>query len=55
MGNLRKHIKNCWGAKALHAAESAGSIGDVRENVVNSLNHSGSIAVSFKRKGKGLV
>jgi hypothetical protein len=55
MGNLRKHFTNCWGDEALHAAESAGSIGDAREHVVNSINCSVSITVSFERKGKGPI
>lgn len=54
-GNLRKHIKSCWGEEALRAAESAGDVNDVREKVVKSLNETGSITAAFKRKGKGKV
>jgi hypothetical protein len=53
--NLWKHVKNCWGKEALHAAESAKDIKEARENVVNSLNCSGLITASFAQTGKGNV
>jgi hypothetical protein len=48
-------VKSCWGEEALHAADSAVTADVAREKVVQSLNLSGSIAVSFARKGKGTV
>ena len=54
-GNLRIHVKTCWGEEALKAAESVGSVAGARENVVQSLNQSGSISVCFERQGKGQV
>jgi hypothetical protein len=54
-GNLRKHVKSCWGEEALAAAEDATSVDDAREWVVKGLNQSGSITASFERKGKGTV
>jgi hypothetical protein len=47
-GNLRKHVKSCWGDEVLHAAEDAGGVREAREKVVSSLNRSGSISASFK-------
>jgi hypothetical protein len=54
-GNLRKHVKKCWGAEALQAAEDAEGINDARERVVDSLNRSGMITAAFEHKGKGKV
>jgi hypothetical protein len=54
-GNLRKHVKTCWGEEALKAAEEAKTVDIARENVVNALNQSGSISAAFERKGKGKV
>ncbi|KAG2032501.1 hypothetical protein BDR03DRAFT_935937 [Suillus americanus] len=46
-GNMRKHVKSCWGEAALQAAMEYG--------VVKSLLDTGSIQTSFNRKGKGKV
>jgi hypothetical protein len=54
-GNLRKHVKSCWGDKVLQAAEQMESVHDAREKVVNVVKQSGSITVAFERNGKGKV
>jgi hypothetical protein len=54
-GNLRKHVKTCWGEEALRAAEATASVKVARESVVKSLNETGSITAAFERKGKGKV
>ncbi|KAF8121439.1 hypothetical protein EV363DRAFT_1185876 [Boletus edulis] len=54
-GNMRKHAKKCWGSEALKAADSAKNAVEVREKIVGSILHTGSITQSFERKGKGKV
>jgi hypothetical protein len=54
-GNLRKHVKGCWGEEALRSAEAIGNVDEARDKVVNSLNRSGSITASFERAGKGTI
>ena len=54
-GNLRKHVKSCWGADILRAAEDTGDVNVAREKVVSSIIETGSITASFERKGKGKV
>jgi hypothetical protein len=54
-GNLRKHVRSCWGDEALAAADDAASVADARERIVKGINASGSITASFERKGKGQV
>jgi hypothetical protein len=54
-GNLRSHVKKCWGGDALKAAEDAEDIDKARNDVVKSLNETGSINAAFERKGKGKV
>ncbi|TFK47879.1 hypothetical protein OE88DRAFT_1705540 [Heliocybe sulcata] len=52
-GNMRKHVKACWGEEALKAAEGASNVNDACERVVKPLARSRSILESFERKGKG--
>ncbi|KAG1723998.1 hypothetical protein EDD22DRAFT_982907 [Suillus occidentalis] len=47
-GNMRKHVKSCWGEDALNAADDAKGADDV-------ILKNGSITASFERKGKGKV
>lgn len=54
-GNLRRHVKRCWGDEALKAAEATESIENARDLVVNPLRETGSISAAFERKGKGKV
>jgi hypothetical protein len=54
-GNLRKHIKACWGEEALAAADSAASVEVAQESIFKGLNTSGSITMLFEQKGKGQV
>jgi hypothetical protein len=54
-GNLRRHVKSCWGEEALNAAESASDVKEAREKVVKPLLRSGSIDMLFERQAKGKV
>ena len=53
-GNLRKHVKSCFGEEALQRATDSGSVGKAREGVKTYLR-SGDLTTSFKRCGKGSV
>ncbi|EIW62756.1 uncharacterized protein TRAVEDRAFT_113015, partial [Trametes versicolor FP-101664 SS1] len=52
--NLRRHVRKCWGADILKAADKAANIAEVNEKIVGSLLKDGSITSTFKRK-KGVV
>lgn len=54
-GNMRKHVRSCWGDEVLKAADEAKDANEVRENIVGSFLRNGSITASFKCKGKGKV
>ena len=56
-GNLRKHVKVCWGDEALAAADSdaTGNIDAAREVLIKSNIRDGSITSEFERIGKGKV
>ena len=54
-GNLRKHVKTCWGGDVLKAAVDVDNVDVVREDIVVAINSTGSITASFERKGKGKV
>ncbi|KAG2085775.1 uncharacterized protein F5147DRAFT_748661 [Suillus discolor] len=47
-GNMRKHVKSCWGEAALQAAMDL-------DGPIKTLLETGSIKTSFERKGKGKV
>ena len=49
-GNMRKHVRACWGADALHAADSAKDIDEVRNKIVRSFHRNGKIITAFERK-----
>ncbi|KAL6300118.1 hypothetical protein BKA93DRAFT_741171, partial [Sparassis latifolia] len=53
-GNMRKHIKACWGEEALGAADQMKMAEEARP-AVEKFTQSGSIMASFERKGKGKV
>ncbi|KAF8546590.1 hypothetical protein OG21DRAFT_1479656 [Imleria badia] len=52
-GNLRKHVKVCWGEEVLKAADEAKHANDVRTNIVGGILRNGSITAAFERNGKG--
>ncbi|KAG1750432.1 uncharacterized protein EDB91DRAFT_1234996 [Suillus paluster] len=54
-GNMRKHVKVCWGDDVLAAADDAKDANEARTKIVGGILHNGSITVSFERKGKGKV
>ncbi|KAG1852959.1 hypothetical protein C8R48DRAFT_749732 [Suillus tomentosus] len=54
-GNMRKHVKLCWGDEVLQSADQAKDAQEVRTKIVGSILRSGSITTSFERKGKGKV
>ncbi|KAG2746212.1 hypothetical protein P692DRAFT_20738596 [Suillus brevipes Sb2] len=54
-GNMRKHVKSCWGEPALQAAMASGNTKAAREGPIKSLLETGSITTSFAQKGKGKV
>ncbi|EPS92664.1 hypothetical protein FOMPIDRAFT_6817, partial [Fomitopsis schrenkii] len=53
-GNLRKHVKACWGEEALASADALGSAQKAREGV-KSYVRSGDLTLAFKRTGKGKI
>lgn len=53
-GNLRTHVKRCWGVEALQAAECAKSFQDARREV-QAYVRTGDITQSFARLGQGKV
>lgn len=54
-GNMRKHVRSCWGAAVLEAAGQAKDAQEVRDKIVKSVLRDGSITAAFERKGKGNV
>ncbi|KIK71781.1 hypothetical protein PAXRUDRAFT_181890 [Paxillus rubicundulus Ve08.2h10] len=54
-GNMRKHVKLCWGTEVLDAADNAKDASEVRTNIVGSIQQTGSIVAAFERKGKGKI
>jgi len=51
-GNMRKHVKACWGEDALAAAD-AKDVNEACTKIVGGILRNGTITVSFERKGKG--
>ena len=49
-GNMRKHVKTCWGADVLAAADSAKDLEEVRTQIVKDVQQNGSITAAFERK-----
>jgi hypothetical protein len=54
-GNMRKHVKSCWGDGVMSAADDAKDANEVRTKIVAGILRDGSITTSFERKGKGKV
>jgi len=54
-GNMRKHVKSCWGDDILSEADAAKDANEVRTKIIGSILWIGSITVAFKRKGKGKI
>ncbi|KAG2041383.1 hypothetical protein BDR03DRAFT_856431 [Suillus americanus] len=54
-GNMRKHVKTCWGDEVLQACDDAKNAEEVQTKIVMSILHSRSITASFEHKGKGKV
>ncbi|KAG1866660.1 hypothetical protein DFJ58DRAFT_654764, partial [Suillus subalutaceus] len=51
-GNMRKHVRSCWGDEVLKAADEAKDANEVRQRIVGSFLQNGSITASFEHKGK---
>ena len=49
-GNMRKHVKTCWGANVLAAADIAKDLEEVRTKIIKDVQQNGSITVAFERK-----
>ena len=54
-GNMVKHAKQCWGEDTWRAAEKCHNAADARSTVTEPIVSSGTIAASFKQKGKDKV
>lgn len=54
-GNMRKHVKSCWGQDVLNPADDTKDANEVRSKIVPSVLWDGSITASFERKGKGKI
>lgn len=56
-GNMRKHVRKCFGDEALAAADKAKNAEEVRKTAVTNggVLSAQSITVAFSRKGKGKV
>ncbi|KAL6307201.1 hypothetical protein BKA93DRAFT_712591, partial [Sparassis latifolia] len=53
-GNMRRHIRKCWGEEALAAADEMNTAADARPSI-EKFRRSGDITVAFERKEKGKV
>jgi hypothetical protein len=49
-GNMRRHVKKCWGEGVLTAAESAKDANEARSKIVNGFLKTGKITEMFERK-----
>ena len=54
-GNMRKHVRSCWGNEVLKAADQAKDADEVRQRIIGNFLRNGSITTSFERIGKGKV
>jgi hypothetical protein len=50
-GNMRKHVKLCWGADAIDAADGTKNATEAHNTVIKPLTRDGSISAVFKRIG----
>lgn len=51
-GNMRRHVKKCWGIAARDAADSAKKFDDVKK-LVRGILRDGTITDAFEKKGMG--
>ena len=49
-GNMRKHVRSCWGADILAATDSAKDLEEVRMKIVKDVLQNGSITAAFEQK-----
>ena len=49
-GNMRKHVRACWGADALRTADSAKDIDEVHNKIVQSFHRNSKITTAFEHK-----
>jgi len=54
-GNMRKHVRSCWGEDVLSAAQDAKDVTEVWMKIIGSILCNGSITAAFERKNKGQV
>ncbi|KIK77422.1 hypothetical protein PAXRUDRAFT_166906, partial [Paxillus rubicundulus Ve08.2h10] len=54
-GNMRKHVKSCWGDETLETADTAKDVNEVRAKIVGGVLRNRTIMAAFERKGKGKV
>ncbi|KIK76816.1 hypothetical protein PAXRUDRAFT_168183, partial [Paxillus rubicundulus Ve08.2h10] len=54
-GNMRKHVKSCWGDEMLEATDTAKDVNEVRVKIVGGVLRNGTMMAAFERKGKGKV
>ena len=54
-GNMRKHVKKCWGEEALSRADSIKNADEARVQLGGAGLKDGSITAAFERSGKGKV
>jgi hypothetical protein len=52
-GNMRKHVKKCWGEDVLSAADDAKNAVNARTTIVEPFKRNGSISEAFKQKRQG--
>ena len=54
-GNMRRHVKTCWGEDALNTADKAKDINEAWTKVVQDILRDSSITTPFKQKDKQSV
>src|SRR5260370_19143678 len=53
-GNMRRHVKKCWGEGVLTAAERAKDTNEAHSRIIHSFLKTGKITEMFQRKAKAL-
>ena len=54
-GNMRRHVKTCWGEDALNTVDIAKDVNEARTKVVQGILRDGSITTAFEQKDKQSV
>ena len=54
-GNLRKHVKSCWGQEVLNSADTVKNADEVQGKIIPTFLQDGSITAMFQRKEKGKI